>query len=115
MLEPRTFPTAISLLPAKDAVALTASSGALVPNATIVSPIIILGTRNILATDELASTKKSAPLIRRTNPTISITYTFTFIVFPLFYNCSFPCCPESQLFLNDKITTKFIKVNLVRL
>ena len=52
MLEPRTFPTAISLLPAKDAVALTASSGALVPNATIVSPIIILGTRNILATDE---------------------------------------------------------------
>ena len=51
------MPTAISLLPARDAVVLTASSGALVPNATIVSPMMILGTLSARAIEELASTK----------------------------------------------------------
>ena len=101
ILEPITLPTAISLLPAREAVVLTASSGALVPNATIVRPIIILGTLSILATDELASTKKSAPLIKSTKPTSSITYTIMFIPFPSFF-FSFDCCPEKSLRLQKK-------------
>ena len=43
ILEPTTLLKAISLLPEKAAVMLTAASGALVPIATIVKPIIRLG------------------------------------------------------------------------
>ena len=71
MLEPTTLLTASALLLLSDAVTLTAHSGRLVPMATIVSPIIIDGTLNLLATDELPSTKKSAPFIRSTNPATS--------------------------------------------
>ena len=41
--EPTTLPSAISFWPLNAAVILTAASGALVPKATIVSPIIKLG------------------------------------------------------------------------
>ena len=51
----------ISLLPLKEAVILTAASGALVPKATIVSPIINVGIFNTFARLELPSTKISAP------------------------------------------------------
>ena len=40
-----------------EAETLTDNSGALVPKATIVSPIMILGMRSALAIEELASTK----------------------------------------------------------
>ena len=69
MLEPTTFPMAISLLPFTAAVILTASSGALVPNATIVSPIIKDGIRRRLAIEEAPSTNQSAPFTSRKNPT----------------------------------------------
>ena len=69
-LEPTTFPRAISLLPFKAAVTLTASSGALVPKATMVSPIIREGILRRLAIEEAPSTNKSAPLTSNKNPRI---------------------------------------------
>ena len=60
--------TASALLLARDAVMLTESSGRLVPMATMVMPMISEGTFSRLATEELPSTKKSAPLSRRINP-----------------------------------------------
>ena len=71
ILEPITLLTAKALLLLSEAVTLTAHSGRLVPIAIIVSPIIIEGTFNLFATDELPSTKKSAPFIRSTKPIIS--------------------------------------------
>ena len=68
ILEPTALPTATPVLPDNAALMLTAHSGRLVPIATIVSPIIMDGTRSLLAMLELPSTKKSAPLINRTNP-----------------------------------------------
>ena len=63
---------AISLLPDRPAVMLTAASGALVPIATIVNPIIIEGTLNFFAIDEAPSTNISAPFISNTKPIIKI-------------------------------------------
>ena len=74
MLDPMTLLRAISLLPLSAALMLTEASGALVPMATIVSPMITLGTRRSRAREELPSTKKSAPLIRSTKPTTNHTY-----------------------------------------
>jgi hypothetical protein len=71
MLDPRTLLIAISLDPCRAAEKLTDSSGALVPNATIVSPTIMLGIRRKRAMEEAPSTKKSAPLIRRIKPRIN--------------------------------------------
>ena len=70
MFEPMTLLMARSFLAAIEAETLTEVSGRLVPIATMVIPIIMEGTRSFLATDELPSTKKSAPLISRTKPTI---------------------------------------------
>ena len=66
---PRDLPPA----PIGAAEVLTANSGALVPNATMVSPMITLGTRKVRAKAELPSTKKSAPLISATKPSSSNT------------------------------------------
>ena len=49
ILEPTTFPIAIPFCPLSAAVILTAASGALVPKATIVRPIINGGNLSILA------------------------------------------------------------------
>ena len=68
--EPNTFPTAISLLPSSEEIALTASSGALVPNDTIVKPTITEGIPNFFEILDAPLTKISAPLINRKNPTI---------------------------------------------
>ena len=81
MLEPATLLTARVLFPIMDAVTLTASSGRLVPIATIVIPMIKDGTLNFWATDELPSTKKSAPLIRRTKPITRIIADFKSSIF----------------------------------
>ena len=83
ILEPITLLIAIALLPCIAAEILTDNSGALVPIATIVKPIIIDGTLNAFAIPELPSTKKSAPLIKRTNPIISHKYIIFLFLFLL--------------------------------
>lgn len=70
MLDPTTFPTAISLAFSKAAVTLTANSGIEVPNATIVRPMIRLDTPIFPAMEDAFSTKQSAPLTRKRNPTM---------------------------------------------
>ena len=70
ILLPRTLPTKISVLPLISEEKETASSGAPVPNATIVRPISSLLTLKFDAIEEDPSTKKSAPLISKMNPAI---------------------------------------------
>ena len=57
MFDPVTLLTATSLLPARAAVTLTASSGRLVPIETIVSPTTSGGMRSRWATADAPSTK----------------------------------------------------------
>lgn len=68
MLLPSTFPIAISVLPDMLAKMLTISSGAEVPNATMVKPITIDEILSFLAIEDDPSTSKSAPLISKTKP-----------------------------------------------
>ena len=68
IFEPTTFAVAMSFWPFNAAVTLTAASGALVPNATIVSPINNDGILNFLAIDDAPDTNPSAPLIYNKNP-----------------------------------------------
>ena len=86
MLLPTTLPIKMSVLPLKRDENETASSGAPVPKATIVSPIRSLLTLKLEATDEAPSTSQSAPLMRKTKPTASIknckTISIT-LMFPL--------------------------------
>ena len=72
IFEPITLPNIISPLLLINDWILTANSGALVPNATIVNPISIGLNLKFLAKDEAPSTKISAPYIRIINPTINI-------------------------------------------
>ncbi len=74
MLLPRILPIAISVVPLNDAITLTTNSGIDVPNATIVRPIISVETLNLFASEDEPSTKKSAPLISRINPTNTEIY-----------------------------------------
>jgi|GEM_PF-467957 len=73
MLLPNILPIARSVVPCSDDVILTTSSGADVPNATIVSPIIISDIQNLFAMLLDPSTKRSAPLIRNPNHSTSNT------------------------------------------
>ena len=73
ILLPSMFPIAKSVVPCSDEVILTTSSGAEVPNATIVSPTIISDTPNFLAIVLAQSTRKSAPLISSINQIMSST------------------------------------------
>ena len=70
MFEPITFPKAVPVFPPKTAIKLTMSSGADVPKATIVSPIIKDDTPYFLAKAEEPSTNQSAPLIKIAMPKI---------------------------------------------
>ena len=72
MLLPITLPRRMSVLPLMREEKETASSGAPVPKATIVRPTRSLLTLKLDATDEAPSTKRSAPLIRKMKPIISI-------------------------------------------
>ena len=74
ILEPIILLKAISLFPVNAARILTDASGALVPIATIVKPMITLGTFRNLARLQLPSTNKSAPLIRKIKPIINKIY-----------------------------------------
>ena len=71
MLLPMTLPTNISVLPFSSEEKDTASSGAPVPKATMVRPTRSLLTLKFEAMDEAPSTSQSAPLMSKTNPTIS--------------------------------------------
>ena len=84
ILLPITFPKTISPLPDINDFILTANSGALVPKATIVSPINILDTLKLPATALAPSTKISAPLIKIIKPTIKNTK-FNIIIPPYSY------------------------------
>ena len=68
MLLPTIFPIVISALPPTDDEILTAASGALVPMATIVSPITICGIPNLVAIPAAPLTNQSAPLISMAKP-----------------------------------------------
>ena len=84
ILLPITFPKTMSPLPDINDFILTANSGALVPKATIVSPINIFGTLKLPATALAPSTKISAPLIKIIKPTIKNTK-FNIIYPPYYY------------------------------
>ena len=66
-----TFPRSISVVPFRREEIETARSGAPVPKAIMVRPIRSLLTLKWEAVDEAPSISQSAPLIRRTKPTIS--------------------------------------------
>ena len=70
MLDPITFPSAISLLPFKAATTLTNSSGALVAKATKVKPITTFDTRSFNATPTLPRTRNSPPSSKSRKPPI---------------------------------------------
>ena len=71
ILLPMTLPRSISVLPLTREEIETASSGAPVPNATMVRPINCLETLKFDATEEAPETSQSAPLIKNTNPATS--------------------------------------------
>ena len=97
IFEPTTLLMAISLLPASAALMLTEASGALVPMATMVSPMMTLGTFRIPAREELPSTKKSAPLIRSINPTSNNMYSI-----------SCPFLQQASVFLEKSIKIEIL-------
>ena len=70
ILLPTTLPMAISALPLRAEDTLTVSSGAEVPNATVVSPMTIGGIRKRLATEAEPSVSPLAPKRMRINPPI---------------------------------------------
>ena len=86
ILLPITLPSTISPLPDRRDFTLTANSGALVPNATIVRPINIFDTLKLEATLLAPSTKKSAPLINIMNPTINRIIFIANIYPPFFFS-----------------------------
>ena len=70
ILLPMTLPSSMSVEPEARELIETASSGALVPNATMVRPIRVLETLKLVAIDEAPLTSQSAPLMRMAKPII---------------------------------------------
>ena len=68
ILLPMTLPRRMSVVPFAREENETASSGAPVPKATMVSPMRSLLTLKFDATDEDPSTSQSAPLMRKIKP-----------------------------------------------
>ncbi len=68
ILLPSTFPIVIPVAPLRLELTFTTSSGAEVPKATMVSPMIISEIQNFFANEEEPSTRRSAPLIRKIKP-----------------------------------------------
>jgi hypothetical protein len=71
LLLPIMLPNETSLRPSRAAYVLTTNSGAEVPIATTVSPIARLEMLNFFAIEEAPLTRKSAPFISMTKPTMS--------------------------------------------
>ena len=102
----------MSLLPARPAVMLTAASGALVPAATIVRPMITDGILKSLATSLLPSTKKSAPLMSKIKPTIKSKYSTISLSFAMgvyFYKKNDSYCTNAIKVLSFKICPVFLR------
>ena len=72
MLLPITFPMARSGLPSSEAPSDTASSGALVPKATIVRPTTSGESPKESAIREAPRTSASAPATRATSPSVKV-------------------------------------------
>ncbi len=71
MFDPMIFPNTISSFSPEDPeIIFTTNSGAEVPIATTVSPMAMSDTLYLLAREEAPFTKKSAPLISITKPTM---------------------------------------------
>jgi hypothetical protein len=70
MFEPIIFPNTTSWAPLAPDIKFTTNSGAEVPIATTVSPMAISEALNLFASDEAPLTRKSAPFINKTNPTL---------------------------------------------
>lgn len=70
ILEPRTFPIDISVLPPSAASTDTTSSGTLVPTATIVRPIIASDIFHFLASATAPSTRILPQTVRRMRPSM---------------------------------------------
>ncbi len=68
ILLPSMLPTISFPLPANASITVTASSGAEVPSATTVTPIIKVEILSFFAIPDAPSTKKSAPFTKRTKP-----------------------------------------------
>ena len=68
MLLPMTLPSSISVVPLIRELIEMASSGALVPKATMVRPIKSLETLKLVAMEEEPETNQSAPRIKKTKP-----------------------------------------------
>jgi hypothetical protein len=71
LVPPSTLPKTISEEPLEAAITFTTNSGAEVPKATTVNPIMILGIPKLVAKPDAASTSLSAPKINRTSPVIN--------------------------------------------
>ena len=85
MLEPTTLLIARAFSPARAELIETEASGRLVPIATMVSPMMIVGTLRVFAILDEPSTNQSAPFISITKPTMMPKkarkiYIFTFIL-----------------------------------
>ena len=97
MLEPMTFPNAISTSFFLAATIDVTSSGRLVPSATIVSPIRFWLIPNPVAIVEAPSTTKSPPNLIATAPPIMYTihwknfYLFINLFFKFFIKCLVTC------------------------
>ena len=85
VFEPTTLPTAMSGVPFKADTKLTNSSGADVPAATMVSPMIISGTFMRRANADAPSVRRSAPMSTMATPTI-INRTSSIMVLSIFYS-----------------------------
>ena len=70
ILLPMTLPSSISVVPLMSEEMETASSGAPVPKAIMVSPINIFDTLKCEAAEEAPSINQSAPFIKMMNPTM---------------------------------------------
>jgi hypothetical protein len=80
ILDQMIFPMTMSFASLTLPIILTTSSGADVPNATIVSPITRSDIRSFLASEDAPSTRKSAPLMRRINHTTISIYGRIYII-----------------------------------
>ena len=101
MFDPTMLPTAISFAPSSAAVTLTASSGADVPKATMVRPMISGDTPRRRARPDAPETNQSAPLTSRAKPA---TRQMTAKIGDINYD-SFPACAtKKRLSLHTKNT-----------
>ena len=118
ILLPTTFPMVISALPFIAEEMLTAASGALVPIATIVRPMISWGIPSLEAIPAAPSTNQSAPLISITKPNTNKPNCNKISIFPPFrpmgqnigsislFHSSVQCHKKSEFLLHQKKCNK---------